>query len=162
MAKYVPHLRELLPTVPFLSAAYAATEGMFGIQSVSAQRTAPVLSCAPCTSNIISPLDALLHISAANFCCIFTRVHRTLNPPHPTHPRPHPQQDLIEYWAVHKAAQAEGAAPAPSYADFRQEPDGENSYVLMPGTGGWASFERVGLGRFRFGWGNSGNSGTWQ
>ena len=33
MSKYVPHLRQLAPTVPFLSSAYGATEGKFGIQS---------------------------------------------------------------------------------------------------------------------------------
>jgi auxin responsive GH3 family protein len=33
MSKYTPHLRELLPTVPFLSSAYGATEGFFAIQA---------------------------------------------------------------------------------------------------------------------------------
>lgn len=36
MSKYVPHLRELAPTTPFLSSAYGATEGMFGVQAVRA------------------------------------------------------------------------------------------------------------------------------
>lgn len=34
MSKYVPHLRELAPNTPFLSSAYGATEGMFGVQAV--------------------------------------------------------------------------------------------------------------------------------
>ncbi|KAI3434980.1 hypothetical protein D9Q98_003032 [Chlorella vulgaris] len=33
MSKYVPHLRQLLPSIPFLSAMYGATEGLFGLQS---------------------------------------------------------------------------------------------------------------------------------
>jgi len=33
MSKYVPHLRQLLPTVPLLSSIYGASEGFFGVQS---------------------------------------------------------------------------------------------------------------------------------
>jgi auxin responsive GH3 family protein len=33
MSKYVPHLRQLLPSIPFLSPVYVSTEGLFGLQS---------------------------------------------------------------------------------------------------------------------------------
>ena len=75
MSKYTPHLRELLPTVPFLSSAYGATEGFFAIQA-----------------------------------------------------------DLLHYWEAARAAKAAGEELG-SYAGFPRDPDGQSSYVLMPGTG---------------------------
>jgi hypothetical protein len=44
------------------------------------------------------------------------------------------QADLLHYWEARQAAKAAGEELG-SYADFPRDPDGQNSYVLMPSAG---------------------------
>lgn len=112
MSKYVPHLRALLPTVPFLSAAYGATEGMLGVQADLVEYWAAHDAAA-------KEQQAAQEQAAAGGS---------------------PSSAAEGGAAANGSAAAPAAAPAgfPSYADFPREPDGENSYVLLPDTGGWS------------------------
>lgn len=115
MKKYVPHLRELLPSVPFLSPVYGASEGTFGVQSSLVDwwaATHPEVAAEVAGA----PNGAAGGGSAADAGSTFTGP---------------------AFKAAGGAGTAAGAAAADvaGYADFVREADGESSYILLPHGG---------------------------
>jgi hypothetical protein len=134
MSKYVPHLRELLPTCPFLSAMYGATEGIFGMQSelvefYEAHRGAGTASSVAASSNaaLVAPSPGAAPPAtpaasdlANDLAALKLEGQRagSVAPPSGTHS---------------EGRANEGCA---TYAAFQKEQDGCKSYLLFPNGGG--------------------------